>query len=143
MSQEHSFESKEFCCHFFGEVFQVSWFNELQTLEKSQKKDFYFFQRIRWKRILIYFYGSDDKEFADKQQSHVELGLERVDEGKLPLQKDNKTDVRTNDEIHWPPDQNTTRRLGTTVIFKTTWVWRTLSPPSLLIRSQEDIKNNK
>ena len=85
MSQEHPFESKEFCCHFFGEVFQVSWFNELQTLEKSQKENFYFFQRIRWKRILIYFYGSGDKEFADKQQSHVELGLERVDEGKLPL----------------------------------------------------------
>lgn len=51
-------------------------------------------------RILIYFYGSGDKELADKQQPHVESGLERVDEGKLPLQKDNKTDVRTNDEIH-------------------------------------------
>ena len=35
----------------------------------------YFFQRIRWQRILIYFCGSGDKEFADKQQPHVELGL--------------------------------------------------------------------
>ena len=84
MSQEHSFESKEFCCHFFGEVLQVSWFNKLETLEKLQKKN-YLFQRIRWQRILIYFYGSGDKEFADKQQPHVVLGFERVDEGKLPL----------------------------------------------------------